>query len=187
MTKIAHITTVAPSLRYLLLNQLRSLQSEGWEVCGISAPGDDVAAIEAAGIRHIPVEISRNLTPFADLVSLARLVAVLRREKFTVVHTHTPKAGLLGQLAARIAGVPVIVNTIHGFYFHEHMRPAARRFYIAMEKIAALCSHSILSQNAEDMQTAIREGICAPEKIAHLGNGIDVTEFHGWPAPGQPA
>lgn len=177
MRKVAHITTIAASLRYLLLNQLRSLRGAGYEVCGISSPGSDAAALEESGIRHIAVPISRNLTPFADIASLARLVAVLRREQFTIVHTHTPKAGLLGQLAARIAGVPVVVNTIHGFYFHDHMRPAARRFYITMERVAALCSTSILSQNAEDVQTAIRERICAPRKIAHLGNGIDVTEF----------
>ena len=101
----------------------------------------------------------------------------MRRERFTIVHTHTPKAGLLGQLAARLAGVPIVVNTVHGFYFHEHMSARARRFYIAMEKIAAWCSHLILSQNAEDIQTALKGGICTEGKIKLLGNGIDLTEF----------
>ena len=175
--KIAHVTTVAMSLRGLLLNQLQSLRAAGYEVAGISSPGGDVAVIEAAGIRHLAVPISRNLTPFADLASLWRLYRVMRRERFTIVHTHTPKAGLLGQLAARLAGVPIIVNTVHGFYFHEHMRPAARRFYIAMETVAAWCSHHILSQNAEDIQTAVKEGICQPNRIQFLGNGIDLTQF----------
>ena len=175
--KIAHVTTVDLSLRGLLLNQLQSLRAAGYEVAGISSPGGDVPAIEAAGIPHIAVPISRNLTPLADLASLWRLYRVMRRERFTIVHTHTPKAGLLGQLAARLAGVPVVVNTVHGFYFHEHMRPAARRFYIAMEKVAAWCSHLILSQNAEDVQTAVKEGICHAEKIQLLGNGIDLTQF----------
>ena len=175
--KIAHITTVDTSLEGLLLNQLRSLQAAGYEVAGISTPGRHVPAIEAAGIRHLAVPMSRNLTPWADLVSLWRLFRVLRRERFTVIHTHTPKAGLLGQLAARMAGVPVIVNTVHGFYFHDHMRPAARRFYIAMETVAAWCSHLILSQNAEDIQTALKEGICKPDRIEFLGNGIDLTQF----------
>ena len=175
--KIAHVTTVDMSLLGLLLNQLQSLGDEGYEVVGISSPGTDVPAIEAAGIRHLAVPISRNLTPLADLVSLWRLYRTMRRERFTIVHTHTPKAGLLGQLAARLAGVPIVVNTVHGFYFHEHMSARARRFYITMEKVAAWCSHLILSQNAEDIQTALKEGICKSDKIRFLGNGIDLTQF----------
>ncbi|HEX4945034.1 MAG TPA: glycosyltransferase family 4 protein, partial [Blastocatellia bacterium] len=84
---------------------------------------------------------------------------------------------LLGQLAARIVGVPIIVNTLHGFYFHDHMPKFWRNFYITTEKIAARCSHSILSQNSEDIQTAIRAHISPPEKIKFLGNGIDVHRF----------
>jgi glycosyltransferase involved in cell wall biosynthesis len=175
--KIAHITTVDVSLRYLLLDQLRSIQQAGYEVVAISSPGSNVPTIEAAGIRHIPVSMTRAISPWADLVSLVRLYQVMRRERFTIVHTHNPKPGLLGQLAARVARVPIVVNTLHGFYFHEHMAPRSRQFYIIMEKIAALCSDRILSQNKEDIQTAIEEGICSPEKIMHLGNGIDVTEF----------
>ena len=176
--KIAHVTTVDISLRVLLLNQLQSLREAGYEVVGISAPGSEVAHLEAAGIRHIAVPMTRNLTPLADLVSLWRLYRVMRRERFTIVHTHTPKPGLLGQLAARMAGVPIVVNTVHGFYFHEHMRPLARRFYILLEKIAAYCSDIILSQNSEDIETAIHERICAPDKIRFLGNGIDVQRFN---------
>lgn len=175
--KIAHITTVDYSLRYQLLNQLRTIKQAGYDVVGISTPGPEVPVVEAAGIRHIPVAMTRNFTPLDDLGSLLRLYRVMLREQFTIVHTHTPKPGLLGQLAARMAGVPIIVNTIHGFYFHEHMPVHWRRFYITMEKIAALCSTSILSQNSEDIQTAIKEGICSSHKIQHLGNGIDIQHF----------
>lgn len=175
--KVAHITTVDTSLRYLLLNQMRSLQEEGYDVVGISSPGPDVPFLEEAGIRHIPVTMTRNMTPFADLRSLMELYRVLRRERFTIVHTHTPKPGLLGQLAARLAGVPLVINTLHGFYFHDHTPAMARRFYITMEKIAARCSDRILSQNCEDIQTALRERICSADRIEHLGNGIDLTLF----------
>jgi glycosyltransferase involved in cell wall biosynthesis len=175
--KVAHITTVDLSLRYLLLNQLKSIAGAGYEVIGVSSSGPDVPVIEAAGIRHISIPITRNFTPLADLLSLLRLYRVMRREHVTIVHTHTPKPGLLGQLAARLAGVPVVINTLHGFYFHEHMHPIWRRFYITTEKIAALCSDIILSQNSEDIRTAVAEGICAPKKIKYLGNGIDVRHF----------
>ncbi|MBS1808855.1 MAG: glycosyltransferase family 4 protein [Acidobacteria bacterium] len=175
--KIAHITTIDMALHLLLLNQLKSLQEVGFEVVGISSAGPDVSAIEAAGIRHIEVPMTRNFTPAADLMALKNLYDVMRRERFTIVHTHTPKPGLLGQMAARMAGVPIIVNTLHGFYFHDHMPTFWRQFYIATEKIAARCSHAILSQNSEDIQTAIREKICRPEQIEFLGNGINVQRF----------
>jgi glycosyltransferase involved in cell wall biosynthesis len=175
--KVAHITTISDSIAGLLLNQLRSMQRAGYDVTAISSDGATVREIEAAGIRHIPVEMTRQITPSADLAALIRLYRVMRRERFTIVHTHTPKPGLLGQLAARIAGVPIVVNTVHGFFFHDQMSARARRFYITLETIAARCSDRILSQNQEDLQTAIAEGICRPDKIRHLGNGIDLARF----------
>jgi glycosyltransferase involved in cell wall biosynthesis len=175
--RVAHVTTVDLSLRYLLLNQLRRIQDEGYEVFGVSAPGPDVAAVEASGIPHFSVPMTRRFTPLADLRALWSLIRLMRRERFDVVHTHTPKAGLLGQLAARISGVPVVVNTLHGFYFHDDMKPAPRRFYIWMERIAARCSDTILSQNTEDMSTALKERIAGPELIKWLGNGIDLDRF----------
>lgn len=176
--RIAHVTSVDLSLRYLLLKQLKSIQSEGYEVVGISTAGKDVPYIEAEGIPHFPVTIIRNISPLRDLLTVWQLYRLMRREKFTIVHTHTPKPGLLAQLAARLAGVPVVINTLHGFYFHENMGKLGRRFYITLEKIAALCSDIILSQNQEDIETAIKEGICPPSRIKHLGNGIDLTEFN---------
>ena len=175
--KVAHVTTIDMGLRYLLLNQLRSIQQAGYQVVGISAPGPDVEALAAAGIRHIPVHMTRRFTPGEDLRSLWNLYRVIRRERPTIVHTHNPKPGLLGQLAARMAGVPIVVNTVHGFYFHEHMPPVWRWFYITLEKVAARCSDLIFSQNSEDRETAVKEGICPREKIKHLGNGIDVRRF----------
>jgi len=175
--RVAHVTTVDLSLRYLLLNQLQRIQGEGYEVFAISADGPDVPVVEAAGIRHFAVPMTRRITPIADLRCLWNLFRIMRRERFDVVHTHTPKAGLLGQLAARFAGVPIVVNTLHGFYFHDDTKPWLRRFYIWMERVAAKCSDTILSQNREDMATAVAEHIARPEQVKWLGNGIDVARF----------
>jgi glycosyltransferase involved in cell wall biosynthesis len=177
MIRVAHITTVDLSLRLLLLNQMQAIQSAGYDVVGISTPGPFVAEIERAGIRHIPVHMTRTFSPRADITSFLELVRVMQREGFDIVHTHNPKPGLLGQLAARIAGVPIVVNTLHGFYFHDGMSPFWRRFYIATETIAATCSDVILSQNPEDIYTAIEAGIARPHKLRHLGNGIDLSRF----------
>jgi glycosyltransferase involved in cell wall biosynthesis len=175
--RVAHVTTVDLSLRYLLLNQLERIRDEGYEVVGVSADGPDVVTIEARGIPHISVPMTRRFTPLADLRALWALTRMMRREQFDVVHTHTPKAGLLGQLAARLSGVPVVVNTLHGFYFHEGTKPLPRRFYIWMERIAAMCSDTILSQNEEDIATAIDEHIARPDLLKWLGNGIDIARF----------
>jgi glycosyltransferase involved in cell wall biosynthesis len=175
--KVAHVTTVDLSLRYLLLNQLQSLQMTGYEVVGISAPGPDVAAIEAAGVRHVAAPLTRKVTPLADLAALWRLYRVMRQEQFTIVHCHTPKAELLGQVAARLAGVPVVVDTFRGIYYRREMHPAWRRLFVLMARGAAACADVVLSQSRENLEMAVREGICSAEKIRHLGNGIDVVCF----------
>lgn len=176
--KVAHITTIDLSLRFLLLNQLQSLQAVGYEVVGVSCAGPDVPTLEASGIRHIAVPMTRRFSPLPDLLSLWRLYRVMRREQFTIVHTHNPKPGLLGQVAAWLAGTPIVVNTVHGFYFHDGMKPFWRRFYITLEKLAARCSDMILSQNSEDVVTAVTHHICPPDKIKYLGNGIDIRRFN---------
>jgi glycosyltransferase involved in cell wall biosynthesis len=175
--KIAHITTIDMSLHLLMLNQLLSIQADGYEVVGISTPGEHIQAVTAVGIRYIPITMARAISPWQDLKSLWQLYRVIRREKFIIVHTHNPKPALIAQLAARFARTPVIIHTLHGFHFHDNMSPNKRRFFIMMEKIGASCADVILSQNKEDMQTAIREHICPPEKIKHLGNGIDLAVF----------
>lgn len=175
---VIHVATADMGLRFLLLNQMRAIQAAGYRVMGISSDGPYRAEVEAAGVPVLPITMHRAISPGGDLVALARLVQLFRRLRPTIVHTHNPKPGLLGQLAARIAGVPIIVNTLHGFYFHAGSSSRQRRFYIALERIAARCSHAILSQNREDLATAIQERICTPGLISYLGNGINIAHFN---------
>lgn len=174
---VLHIATADMGLRFLLLEQLQAIQHAGYKVRGVASDGPYRAEVEAAGIPVEVVTMPRSVTPTSDLVAIAKLVRLFRQLKPTIVHTHNPKPGLLGQLAARLAGVPIIINTIHGFYFHEHSSAKQRNFYIAMEKIAARCSHAILSQNREDLNTALAHKIARPEQISLLGNGINLDVF----------
>lgn len=174
--KVAHIATVDLSLRFLLLNQLTSLQDAGYSVTGISSPGPHVDALKERGIRHIPVDLTRSITPVADLVALWRLYLVIRRERFAVVHCHTPKAELLGQLAARLAGVPVIVDTFRGIYEQADTSVVRRWALSAMSRIAAACSDVVLCQSRQAAVT-MAAALSHPERVAHLGNGIDVRRF----------
>ncbi|MBW1764925.1 MAG: glycosyltransferase, partial [Deltaproteobacteria bacterium] len=176
--KIVHITAVDISLRYFLLDQLVYLKDNQFDVYAISSSGENVPVIQKAGIKHIPVNISRNiLSPFKDILSLINLVRILRKYNFQIVHAHTPKASFIGQIAGKIAGTPIVIRTVHGLSFHEYTDPLLRFFLIRMEKIVGKISDMILSQNSEDIDTAIKTGICEPEKIILLGNGINLKDF----------
>lgn len=175
--KVAHLTTVDMSVRHLLLNQILELKHGGFDVTAMSAAGPDLGPVAAAGVRHIAVPFTRRISPLTDLKAVWQLWRIFRREQFAIVHTHQAKAALVGQIAARAAGVPVVVNTLHGFYFHDRTPRIKRAMWIALERFQALFSDLILSQNPEDIVTAIRERICRAGRIEYLGNGIDLSRF----------
>ena len=174
--KVVHLTTVDMSVRHLLLNQLLALRDAGFEVGAVSADGPDLGPVRAAGVPHYPVPFTRRMSPLQDLKAAIEIWRLCRRERFTIVHTHQIKAVLFGQLAARLAGVPLVVTTVR-FYFHEHTPPFKKRLWIALETFCARFSNYLLSQNREDVSTAVAAGICPPDKIEYLGNGIDVRRF----------
>ena len=175
--KIAVVSAIDMTFKVLLIAQIEAALKAGYDVHGVCTKGDYFGYLRQQGIKMHAFTIKRSISPFSDLVALWKMYRFFKREKIDIVHTHTPKCSLLGQLAAKMASVPVIVNTVHGFYFHEHMKALVRSFYIAMEWIAARCSTVILSQNPEDIETAIKLGICKRDKIKLLGNGIDLSKF----------
>lgn len=165
------------SLRHLLLHQLEAFVSAGYHTVGISARDEHTGALEERGIRHIEVPMTRAFAPLSDLVAIARLYRVMRRERFTIVHTHTPKGGLLGQYAALAAGVPLRVHTIHGLYLPDHAGPAMRRLFLWLERLTMAFSNHNFSQNPEDIPVAVEEGICRADRIELIRNGVDVQAF----------
>lgn len=175
--RVAQVTTADLAVRFLLRDQILYLQRAGWDVEAICADGPWVHEIRASGIKVHTIRMYRAITPLRDLVGLVRLYRCFKREKYLIVHTHTPKANLLGQIAAWLAGVPVRVITVHGFYFHDRMGGLARNLYILLERISHRCAGFSFSQNREDIATAQRAKIGADGNMHFLGNGIDLTLF----------
>jgi glycosyltransferase involved in cell wall biosynthesis len=175
--KIAQVSTTDLAMRFLLMDQIKSLQEQGHEVVAVCRSGPWVESLRKEGIPVEVVEMAREFSPFRDLVSFCSLVRCFRKHRFDVVHTHTPKAGLLGPIAAKIAGVPVVVHTIHGLLFHDRMPLWKRWLFWLPEKITATFSNVLLSQSKEDLAAAAKSRLCSTTKIKYLGNGIDVAEF----------
>ena len=175
--RVAHVATVDLTHRFLLLAQYRRLLREGFEVSAISAPGPWVSDIEAEGVRFIPWRnATRSWDPAADARAFVELIRILRQERFDLVHTHNPKPGVMGRIAASRAGVPCVVNTVHGLYASPSDR-ALRKFpVLVLERIARRFSDAELYQSEEDFEWARRIGL-ADERAALLGNGTDIERF----------
>ena len=174
---VAHVTTTDISLELLLGTQLEAFERAGFDVIGISAPGPYVAALERRGLRHVRLEhATRSMAPTKDLGAFWELVRIFRRLRPAIVHTHNPKPGIYGRIAARVASVPVVVNTVHGLYAQPDDRAVKRAVVYALERVAATCSDAELVQNPEDLETLARLRI-PPAKLTLLGNGIDLDRF----------
>lgn len=175
--RLVHVTTTDMSLDWLLGPQLRAFANEGFEVFGASAPGPHVSRLEAMGIRHVPLRhATREMAPHRDVLAFAELVSVLRRLAPDIVHTHNPKPGVYGRIAARLAGVPVVVNTVHGLYALPEDPLPKRAAVYALERLAASCSDAELLQNEEDLPVLRRLRVRA-DRLHLLGNGIDLGRF----------
>jgi glycosyltransferase involved in cell wall biosynthesis len=175
--RLVHVTTTDISLALLLGPQLRAFADAGYDVIGVSAPGPFVEQLRAAGIEHEPLRhATRAVAPYRDAAALVELRRLFRRLRPDIVHTHNPKPGLYGRLAARWAGVPAVVNTVHGLYATADDGRAKRAVVYRLERLAARCSQAELVQNPEDMATLAAIGVPAA-KLHLLGNGVDLDRF----------
>ena len=176
--KVAHLTTVDSSLRYLLHPQLTAVRDLGGESIGISAPGPYADGLVAEGIRHVPLSGStRSMNPLADLLAAVALWRILRRERPDVLHTHNPKPGLYGRIVGRLARVPIVVNTCHGLYFGPDDPLVKRTILLTLEGIAARFSDAELVQGVEDLDRLVRSHAYPRRRTRLLGNGIDLARF----------
>jgi glycosyltransferase involved in cell wall biosynthesis len=178
--KLIRITTVPMSLHYLLRGQLAFLQAQGFDVLGVSADGKERAEILKEGIDHVIIPFTRKITPVQDLVCLVQLIRLFRKVKPTIVHTHTPKAGLLGMMAAWVCRVPVRMHTVAGLPLME-ARGLKRAVLKVTERVTYRCATRVYS-NSKGLFDFIHSKFQIPDfKFQIIGrgssNGIDTTFF----------
>lgn len=177
--KILHICSIGVTARTLLSPQINYLRSRGLDVHIVCSPDAVSAQLSQQGYTIHPIQIDRQIVPLSNLVSFIKLVQLMGREQYDLVHVHTSVAGVLGRIAAKFAGVPRIVYTSHGYPFHDQLSPGKYRFYFGVEKLCAGFTDLVLTQSYEDWQNSLRLGLCSAHKVRHLNNGIDSQRFSG--------
>lgn len=182
MPKLVRITTAPLSLKYLLRNQMRFMKQHGLDVIMVSSDGPEKEdVIQHEGCHHQEIAMTRKITPLADLRSLWSLYRFFKKEKPDIVHSHTPKAGLLAMLAARMAGIKIRVHTIAGLRFMT-ATGTTRKVLVAMEKLTMRSATDVWPNSFSLRDYIVHNKLAKPSHLEVIGmgssNGIDLGRFH---------
>ena len=166
-----------------VLHLSRSLDTHRFEQTVITGDGGlllpELFAIQTIK-HHVIPEMTRRIGPggaWDDMRSLRRICDILRRFRPDIVHTHTPKAGIVGRWAARLAGVPKIVHTYHGFGFSPQHPFWQKAFYVGLERATALITSQFVAVSDPNRALGQAYGIFLREKCALIRSGVDFGEF----------
>lgn len=180
LIRVVEMSAVAETVANFQLGHIRQMVANGFQVTVISSPGTALQRVaDSTGATAIPVPIAREIEPPADLIALWRLIGVFRRIRPHIVNAGTPKAGLLGMLAARLSGVPVRIYTLRGLRL-ETCRGAKRKLLAAAERLASACATRVVTVSPSLAAAYCHEGLCRPEKLYTRilsSHGVDATEF----------
>ncbi|MGB7548913.1 MAG: glycosyltransferase family 4 protein [Terracidiphilus sp.] len=176
----------SPQTCLVLTGRLRRLREAGFRVTLVSGPGELLkrTALDE-GVDAVALPMERGIAPITDLLSLLGLWRLLRRLKPDITEFSTPKAGLLGTVAARLSGVPVRVYMLRGLKL-ETSSGFKRRVLVAAERLAAACAHVVLCNSASLRAEALSLGLAPESKLRLLGsgssNGVDAERFSPGPS-----
>lgn len=171
--KLLKLVTTFQSVVTILDSKLARLEAEpGMELHVASSFEDPAETRKPRGIHHT-IRIPRTISPIQDLAAIISLYRLMRRHRFDVVHTHTAKAGIVGVVAARLAGVPLICHTYHGLPFYEGQKKRSYRLYRALEAFFCCFRQVVFSQNKRDFET-LKTIPSIAGKTVFEGNGVDV-------------
>lgn len=170
------------ALRYLLPGQMKFMAQNGFEVLMVSADGNiREELIQAEGCPHVIVPMTRKITPLQDLYCLIKLIILFARERPHIVHTHTPKAGLLGMLAAKICFVKIRIHTVAGLplMVEKGFKLKLLRF---IEKLTYTAATQVWPNSPSLYQYILNQNWCSPHKLGIIGkgssNGVDSARFN---------
>ncbi len=165
------------------LHTVRNLDRSKFEpvlVCGSGGMLDNEAGNDAS-MRTVFIEsLRRDISPFCDLLALFELTKLLLHEKPDILHTHSSKAGILGRLAAVLAGVPVVVHTYHGFGFHDRQQAFVKWVYVLLERLCASCTDVLVFVSKANVAYAAAHGLVRPQDAVLIRSGV---KLDGLPAP----
>lgn len=179
-TKLIRVTTVPVSLKILLKGQHRFM-SHHFEVIGISSQGKELNEVhDEEGIKVIPIDMSRKITPLQDINSLWKMYKLLKEQKPQIVHTHTPKAGIIGMLASKLAGVPIRLHTVAGLPLME-AAGSKRKVLDFVEKLTYSSATKVYPNSKGLYDFILQNNYTSIDKLKVIGegssNGIDTTFF----------
>lgn len=125
-------------------------------------------------------EFRREISPINDVIALVKLYCIIKRGRFHIVHTHTSKAGVLGRIAARMAGTPIIIHTPHGSFFHPvFFNPYKLWFFGLIERFTAMFTDRIITLCRSETRDYLERRIAGNEKFTVIPSGVDTEKFPG--------
>ncbi len=137
---------------------------------------------------HFVSDLVREIKPLKDLKALVKISGILKqiradaKSSKVIVHTHSSKAGILGRWAARLAGIRLIVHSVHGFSFNDYQPSLMRAFYILLERITARITTVFITVSDADREEGIRKGIFTKDDVTLIRSGIDIKKFCDLPS-----
>ena len=181
--KVIRISTVPLSLHLLLQGQLKML-AETYEVLAVSSSGEELHKVaEREGVRTCAIPMERHIAPLKDLIALIRLIILFRKEKPQIVHSLTPKAGLLAMMAARICRVPIRIHTFTGLVFPS-TTGWKQQLLIATDKLTCACA-TYLNPEGKGVRRDLERFHITSRALHLIGNGningIDLAYFDRTP------
>jgi len=159
------------------------LRGKGFIVDIITGPplkneGDMFGAATNLGLNVIVLPtMVRNIHPINDIKTLLKLIALIRKNQYTIVHTHSSKAGVLGRVSAWMTAVPVIIHTIHGLPYHNYQLKMLTKSYLYIEKLCAMISSKIICVTHAIVNNCVDNGIAKKEKFVVIRSGIPVENY----------
>jgi len=176
--RVLFLSTVDLHIYYFHIPFMKLLRNMGYEVEVAASNVGFTERIEKEGFKVYNLPFSRNSLSISNLKALVRLYRIMKKNNYIMVHTHTPVASFLGRIAAKIAGVPHIVYSVHGFHFHEYGSKIKNFIYYRLEKFAGGSTDVLITINKDDYKIAKEKNIAPNGKVVYIkGVGVDTEKF----------